>query len=206
MFKVDYNPAAKRWQERIDALPPEKRRMVEEFIASPMKKEDQFLEIKRTRRAKKIGDVFVCTLNGIVYYYGKILQANIVNKDDPWINGCLQVSLFKEKTLEKTLDNFKGDYNNLIGEAPAIITSQYWSMGWFETIGNVPLTEEDRNLDCGYFKSDSRGLSGSFYTVEGKMLDHFPKYFSIYGITTLSGIYDDFRIESIIDPSMLTME
>lgn len=116
-------------------------------------------------------------------------------------NGVLKA--FYENDARSGSDRTIGE---LIGEAPAIITSQYWSMGWFETIGNVPLTEEDRNLDCGYFKSDFRGSSGSFYTVEGKMPDHFPKYFSIYGITTLSGIYDDFRIESIIDPSMLTME
>lgn len=199
MFKIDYNPVYKRFCERNAMLSEEKVMLIQKGLA----KGENFRVIKKTRREKKVGDVFICTVNGVVYYYGKILQANIKNNTDDWINGCLQVSLFKEKTTEKTLDNFFGNYDNLIGGAPFIITSQYWSYGWFETIGNIPLTEKDNNLDYGYYNKDFVGSQGAFYTAEGNVLNHFPKFFSSFGVTTLTGVYNALRDEIIIDPSLL---
>lgn len=174
-------------------------------ISAELAEGKNLLCIKRTRREKKVGDVFVLTLNGVVYYYGKILKSSIKNDKDNWINGCLQVSIFKEKTGQKTLDNFRGDYKNLIGGAPYILTSQYWSSGYFETIGNVPLTEEEINLDCGYYSRGSIREPWIFYTAEGDEMDHLPKFYTSRGVTTTVGVYWDLRAETIVDPSLLEM-
>ena len=160
--------------------------------------------IKRTRREKNDGDIFLCTLNGIVYYYGKILQAKIEHPSDDWINGCILVCIFLEKTIEKNLSNFKGDYKNLL-VCPFIVTSQYWSNGWFETIGNVPLTKEDKELDYGFWDKEIIGPCGSFYKANGEVLDHIPKYFSSYGVKSLNGVYKQLRTEAIINPSLTTI-
>lgn len=203
MFKIDYNPVYERWHERMSVLSEEKRQLIETLVEKRRTKEDNFQIIKRTRREKKDGDVFVCTLNGFVYYYGKILKANIKSIKEGWFNGCILVSMFKEKTLNKSLTDFRGDYKNLIGYAPYIITSQYWSSGWFETIGSVPITDEELNLDFGYFRRNFINPGGTFCRYDESELDHFPKYFNSMGITTLTGISDDYRIEAIIDPTLL---
>ena len=200
MLKLDYNPIKKQWDERMDRLSAGKRELIEQ---GPCMGENLKV-IKRTRREKKDGAIFLCTVNGTVYYYGKILQAKIEHKTDNWINGSILVCIFREKTTEKNLKNFRGNYSDLL-VPPSIVTSQYWSSGWFETIGNVPLTKQDKNLDYGFWDKDLIGPCGGFYKADGMPMEHIPKYFKSYGVTTLSGIYRSIRIETIIDPSLLEM-
>lgn len=201
MFKLDYNPVKKRWDEKFKRLTGEQRALIE---SGPNVGENLKI-IKRTRREKHDGDIFLCTLNGTVYYYGKILQANIEHPLDNWINGCVLICIFLEKTIEKNLKNFKGNYENLL-VSPFIVTSQYWSNGWFETIGNVPLTKEDKELDYGFWDKEFIGPYGSFYKANGEVLDHMPKYFDSYGVTSLNGIYMELRAEAIINPSIMLTE
>lgn len=199
MFKIDYNPLLKRLEERRKNLTENQIKLIKQVPA----KGENLKVLKRARKENHDGDIFVCTLNGIVYYYGKILKAKVV-KNDPssWENGCILVCLFREKTNVRDLRNYKGDYNNILME-PFIVTSQYWSNGWFETIGNEPLTEKDKNLDYGFYSKDFIGSMGGFYRDTGDPLNHFPKHFSGRGVTTLVGVYLELREKSIIDPSLL---
>lgn len=209
MIKIDYNPIERRRQEKLRGATEEQLRRINDS------EEDKgsLQIIKRTRREKHDGDVFVCTLNGKVYYYGKILLANIKDNEDDWLNGCHMIFIFKEKTTEKTLDNFKGDYNNLIC-GPKVITSQFWSSGWFETIGNVPLTEEEKNLDYGFWTGPWGLQSGvgeeskcirpanTFCKIDNTPMDHIPKYIG-YGVAMPLGIYCMVKDETILDPTLL---
>lgn len=210
MFQIDYNPIKKRRDERYKNLSEEQLLLKKEMY----EKGGNLQVLKRTRREKKDGDVFVCSLNGKVYYYGRILQAKIEGNPVSWFNQCLLVIIYREKTAEKNLNNFRGDHNNLLVE-PSAITSQYWSMGMFETIGNIPLTEEERNLDYGFWTTNGYGIivdsknvqlvpPRAFTKADGTLLDHLPKHIG-YGITTTIGIHRDIAVEAIIDPTLLTM-
>ncbi len=202
MFKLDYNPVKARLQKKMAALSEEQKRL----CIKPLQKNENLFFLKRTRQPKRNGDIFVCSLNGKVFYYGKILNSNIQNKDPKsWYNGCLLIVLFKEKTSEKNLNNYHGDYNSLI-EGPYIVTEQYWSNGWFETVGNIPLTADEENLDYGLYKEILTKEEGMFYKVNGDIVDHFPKYFELYGVKTLTGIYSHLRRESILDPTLLIVD
>ena len=207
MYQINFNPVRKRWEERMKNLPAETRKAIESGHDGGNLK-----VLKRTRGKKKDGDIFICTLNGSVYYYGKILQAKIENNPDRWYNECLLICVFREKTREKNLKNFKGDYNDLL-VGPCAVTSQYWSMGFFETIGNAPLTEEERDLDYGFWTGEGLWTIGArgekvclvppntFTKADGSLIDRYPKYIG-YGITTLSGIFSEIRTETLIDPSL----
>lgn len=197
-FKIDYNPLKKRWEEQKKTLSEEQIQMIEKWP----EKGENLKVLKRTRREKHDGDIFLCSLNGTVYYYGKILKANVVNKTDSFMNGGILACIFRDKTTEKNLSKYKGDYANLL-MVPFVVTSQYWSMGWFETIGNIPLTKEDKDLDYGFYNRDFIGLQGGFYKETGESLNHIPKYYKYLGITTLIGVYKELRKQSIIDPSLL---
>ena len=205
MFKIDYNPVLKRWEERKKVLPEETRKELEDFSNRSVIKGENLTVLKRVRKFElKDGDIFLCSLNGKVYYYGKILKAKIDNEQDPWISQGSMVCIFREKTTTKDLSNYKGDYSNLLGMF--MVTRQYWTGGYFETIGNIPLTEEDRNLDYGFYKSELIGCKGCFCKETGEILDHIPKYFDGMGVTTLIGVYRMLKEEAIIDPSLLTMD
>ena len=90
MFKIDYNPVYKRFCERNAMLSEEKVMLIQKGLA----KGENFRVIKKTRREKKVGDVFICTVNGVVYYYGKILQANIK---------CGKITVYRAYALQKQL-------------------------------------------------------------------------------------------------------
>lgn len=210
MFQIDYDPIKRYWDEKNKSLSEEQLRLKKEMY----EKDGNLQVLKRTRREKKDGDIFICSLNGKVYYYGRILQAKIEGNQDDWFNQCLLVIIYREKTAEKNLKNFRGDYNNLL-IVPCAITSQYWSMGMFETIGNIPLTEEEQNLDYGFWTDEGVGtIKGNksvmlvppraFTKVDGTLLDHLPKHIG-YGITTTIGVYHKIAVEAIIDPTLLTM-
>lgn len=198
MYRLDYNPITKRWNERMS----DKTKEIIDLINAPIGKEN-FKKLKASKCPVMDGDIFVCTINDEVYYYGKVIEANLKHASDEWIDGCHVVCIFREKTVTKDLKEYYGNYNNLLVE-PSIVTIDYWRKGWFETIGNIPLTQKDKNLDYGFWDADFIGKGGAFKKADGKVLNHKPKYFNSYGVTSLQGIYMDLRMETILDPSLLT--
>jgi len=92
------------------------------------------------------------------------------------------------------------DYSNLL-IPPAIVGDEYWKKGYFHTIANIPLTEEEKKLDFGFY---SIHFKGNFFCKEtGELLDKEPKLLGMHGITTISGIGLEIEEELIINPSLL---
>jgi hypothetical protein len=89
----------------------------------------------------------------------------------------------------------------------------YWTQGLFYTISNIPVTEEEQNLDYGfwrtrtYINNDNDMIWGGYYVnEEGERLDYVPKIKSLYGITTMTGVASDIKKELIINPNLLKFE
>lgn len=198
MLKLDYNPLKKEWDERMKSLTDEQR----EKIDAPIGKEN-LLVLKKSRKEIKDGDVFVLSPKEGLYFYGKVIMASIKHQNDGWMNGCHVIFLFKCKSKTKDLKNFKPDYHNLLLSGPEIVEGGYWRRGYFENIGNIPLTEEEKNLDYGFFGMEVLSRWGTFKNADGTFLDHHPTFCSAYGILVYAGIYMLIRTESIIDPSLL---
>lgn len=208
MFEIDYNPIAKRYEERFNGLPQEKK----DLINKPLKRNENFIKLKRNKTPIQVGDVFVCSMVEGLYFYGKVLYTNAENeyaKDGKNVGILLHphvVFLFRQRTKEKSLRDFKADYDNLLIK-PAFVTTNYWStLGYFENVGNIPLTKEERALDYGFFHSKPIGQGGTFVKPNGEPIDHIPKIFGIYGIKTYAGMYSCVRDETIIDPTLLKMD
>lgn len=202
MFYVDYNPIQKRYAEKFKNYPQE---LVDKIYNLPLEKGENLQVIKRRRNVEvNTGDVFVLTFDGTFYFYGKVLLANIdhINKSN-WVNGCHVIFVFKNKTLNKTLDDFKPDYDNLIADGPKIVTTGYWKQGRFETIANIPLTEEEKNLDYGFCDSIDLDPGFKMINADGTDMDHMPKYFNGYGVLVYTGIYSYIKEEAILEPSIL---
>ena len=197
MFKLDYNPVSKYWHERISHLTKEQQELRE----APLGRKENLIKLKKSKETVKEGDVFVLSMKGGLYFYGKVLQAKIehVQKNSSYNEGIV-IFIFKCKTNKKTLENFKPDYNKLL-IGPDIVTSGYWAQGYFETIGNIPLTDEEKKLDYGFFRIEGKG--GIILKANGEDMDHMPKYLQSYGISVYAGIYMSLRTEAIIDPTLL---
>jgi hypothetical protein len=192
------NIMSEKWQIRFDNLHPEIQNKLKNFIENDA--ECQLKIIKKTRPKEiKTGDVFVVSPRKGIYFYGRVQKANIESKDN-FVNGNHSIFIYKCKSKEISLDNFKPNFNNLLID-PCIIHKSYWTQGYFYTIGNVPLTEEEKNLDYGFVN-----VFEDFVTEERKKLEIQPCVFGSYGITTIIGVAGKIEQELIIDPSLLEFE
>jgi len=197
MFKLDYNILSKNWKEKVKNLTQEQL----DSIEAPVGKEN-LIRLKKSKELIKTGDIFVLSYKEGLYFYGKVLEANVKHETNSLINGSHVVFIFRNKSHEKNLNDFKADYNNLLC-GPEILTSGYWENGWFETIGNIPLTKEEKKLDYGFFSMETFDRWGTFKKSNGDILKHIPNLCSYYAVSVYAGIYMSIRIESIIDSTLL---
>lgn len=198
MYLTDGNPVLENHHKIKSGLTLEQKTAIDALYEE---KVPGFIVLKRTRREKRVGDVFVCSVQEGVYYYGKILNDCIKVEGSNFYNCCVLVVLYKGCTGRKTMDDFVGDINNIMF-APQIVLPQSWSNGYFETIGNVPLTDEEKTFDYGFWKE--KGISGKGYFVkeDESVLDHMPKCFASMGLTTYFGFSMLIKEAIIIDPSL----
>ncbi|MBA2853958.1 hypothetical protein HNP89_001936 [Methanococcus maripaludis] len=137
---------------------------------------DELLLIKRSRKKPVVGDIFVIQPRKSVYFYGKVIE---VNDHFRTFDAELYVILiYKDKSskLEMT-DNLSPD-NILV--PPMIVNRKGWTSGYFYTVENTELTEEEKNLDYGfkYIITDCF----MFHKATGEKLDHEPLILGTYGI------------------------
>lgn len=180
-FEVDVDIGRYKYEQMLKGATPEQVEAIKKV--DPFK--EWFFPLKRQRRPKKDGDVFVFSLDGKTYYYGKILIAAGIKL---W-EDCPIVVIFNETTDGKNMNGFRGDWSDLLVE-PMLVGCRMWTIGCFETVGNVPLTKYEQNLDLGFAKDYyPKGLPGPrstyFLTLSGEYMDHLPKYVIIGGTTDI---------------------
>lgn len=162
-------------------------------------KEFQLRVIKRKRIRPQEGDVFVLSPREGMYFYGKVLKSNIERVDNnTFIEGSNVVAIFNCKTREISLEDYKPNYDDLLIRI-AIVDYSYWTRGYFYTIANIPLDENEKNIDYGFY---SVGF-GKFYKSTGEEIMHKPKIFGMNGITTIIGIAKEIESEFIFNPKLL---
>ncbi|HHT7755644.1 Imm26 family immunity protein [Streptococcus suis] len=80
------------------------------------------------------------------------------------------------------------DYDNLL-IPPVIVSDDYWKKRYFYTISNIPLTEEEKSIDFGFYKIHFK--TNFFCKENGEILEKEPKLLGIHGLTTITGIATD---------------
>jgi hypothetical protein len=192
------NPISIEWKYRYLAQPPEIQEKLD-AINNMNPKEYQLKMIKRSKNELKDGDIFVLSPREDVYFYGKVLKANINHTSkDPFIDGKNLIFIFQSKSKEINLLNFKADYNKLLIK-PEIVDRSYWTKGLFFTIGNEEITHFEKDMDYGFYKHSF----GKYYKEDGVEINHKPPFLGIYGIATITGVASKIEKELIINPSLL---
>ena len=193
-------PISKKYKDRYNRQTTEIKEKLDTF----RNKDYQLKVIKKTRPNIETGDVFLLSPREGVYFYGKVLKSKIKTiNNDTFVEGKQTILIFKCKTQTPTMDNFYPYYSDLLIE-PSIVDKSYWTKGYFYTIGNVPLSDMELNLDYGFYKSGIPGIrDGWFCTEEGEKLKEEPKLMGIYGVATITGIAAGVETELIMDDSLL---
>lgn len=137
---------------------------------------DELIRIKRSRKQLKDGDIFVIQPKPSVYYYGKVIKANMTN-DNINMDGMNIIYIYNQSTDEIVMPEYL-DPNKLLIQ-PEIVNRTGWTSGYFYTIGNMEVTQEELNFDCGFCQNR---VGMPFVDLEGKRLNHIPKYRSVCAI------------------------
>ena len=99
----------------------------------------------------KVGDVFVVQTHPDIYFYGKVLSKELgiydeVNKISPDY-----VLLFYKQYCDSIIMPEKDLLLSNLMLRPQLQIKHIFSSGFAKVIGNIPLTEEEKNIDLGFF-------------------------------------------------------
>ncbi len=139
---------------------------------------DYLISMKKSTKKPQEGDVFVLQPIKDMFYYGKVIQTNLRSVNS-FINGMTLIYIYKHCSKNnKEIPNELENEELLI--PPVIVNHQPWRKGYFETVGNVGVTERDRNIDFAFWRISTE----KYVDINGQviMLDRKPKYRSVYGL------------------------
>lgn len=138
---------------------------------------DYLISMKKSNKKPQEGDVFVLQPIKDMFYYGKVIQTNLRSVDS-FINGMTLIYIYMYCSINKEMPNDLENEELLI--PPVIVNHQPWRKGYFETIGNVGVSENEKNIDFSFWDI----CREKYVDINGQviMLDSEPKYRSIYGL------------------------
>lgn len=142
------NPIALRYNKVYNSLSNEQRQQWDNIEYLP-KEQWRLKKIRRVRKPEiSAGTIFALLLPENVYMFGKIVEDKL---SLPNIEKDFFVA-FISSQVSDDINHFPHvihDENIILG--PVIISDGLWKNGTFFTVGYEPLTEDEMNLDYGFF-------------------------------------------------------
>lgn len=198
--KKKVNPIADEWK-LLYAQQSDKVKEKLDALDNMKPKDYQLKVIKKTKQEIKDGDVFILSPRDNIYFYGKVLKANISHiSNDIFVQGKHLVFIFKNKSKNPSIDEFSTDYSELLIR-PTIVDISYWNKGLFFNVGNIPITEAEKGMDYGFLKIGIK--SNTYYKEDGTVMNNKPEMLGIFGISTITGVASKVEQQLIINPDLL---
>ena len=178
---LNYDPFLKEYNKKISNIKKDRQEKLD-LIGSIPAKRKQLNIVKKTKEKPQKGDVFVIEPIKGEYYYGIVLEANILSTKK-WINNTNIIVIFNVKTRELDMKNYNPDFRNLIVRLSCVDNS-YWEKGYFYKVGEDHAT----NLKYGFFEFNKDCNGGYFIDYNGNYLQYIPEIYNRLAIKTDIGI------------------
>jgi len=136
---------------------------------------NDLISMKKSSKNPQEGDVFVLQPTKGMFYFGKVIQTNLKSTDS-FINGMTLIYIYKYCSINKELPLELEKEEFLI--APTIVNNQPWLKGYFETIGNVQVSENERTVEFAFWDV----LKEEYVDISGQTITQKPQYWSVYGL------------------------
>lgn len=153
---------------------------------------DLLIKMESSRKQRKEGDVFVIQPSKDLFFYGKVIRTKI-QINDPLMNGGHLVYIFNHSATSLEIPKYLNPNNLII--PPQIINNQGWSKGYFKTLGIQPVTDEECQIDYGYFDIVSKG----YVNEEGFPLNRRPKVYGDFGLGSYGSVA--YALKKVLDSS-----
>lgn len=139
----------------------------------------ELIPMKKSRKRPTVGDVFVIQPKENDFYFGKVIQTNIQGKNANF-NRMNLIYMYNCLSHTKEIPDHLDRHEFIF--PPTVVNFQGWLKGYFETVGNQPITEKETSIDYGFF--DDYKTRDKFYNVEGERIDHEPLYKDFHGLAS----------------------
>lgn len=139
---------------------------------------EHLISMKKSRKKPQEGDVFVLQPIEGVFYFGKVIQTYIKSVDS-FVNGMTLIYVYQYSSDSKEIPDALENEELLI--PPVVVNHQPWIRGYFETIGNGGVSEQERNVDFAFWDV-LRGKYVDITSGQEIVLKREPKYRSIFGL------------------------
>ena len=164
-----------------------------------MRLKEEFSELVSMQASKKNpneGDVFIVQPKKGIYFYGKVIKTNI-QSINPFFNKMNLIYLYKESSQEVKMLDYMNSNQLLI--PPVVVNNQGWLKGYFMTIGNIAVTDEEYSVDFGFWST----VRNKYFDLSGNELKKEPKYHSIFGLGSYGVVGRDIQKVLQENPELL---
>jgi hypothetical protein len=153
---------------------------------------DLLIQMEPSRKHRKEGEVFVIQPSKGLFFFGKVIRTKI-QLSDPIMNGGHLIYIFNYSSESLVMPEYLNPNNLLI--PPQIINNQGWSKGYFKTLGIQKVTDEERQIDYGFFDIVSKG----YVNEEGVPMNRKPKVYGDFGLGSYGTVA--YGLKEVLDPS-----
>lgn len=140
---------------------------------------NRLIAMKKFRKAPCEGDVFCLQPLEGIFYFGKVIKANMENPD---IHGHTLIFIYDICSTDKNARfNFE---NKELLIPPIIVNQQSWIKGYFETLYNTSVLEYEKKLDYGFLNVLKNIIKEEkeYLDINGNVMDHVPQYYEMYAL------------------------
>ncbi|KJS16093.1 MAG: hypothetical protein VR69_10860 [Peptococcaceae bacterium BRH_c4b] len=139
------------------------------------------IKMEPSRKKPKEGDVFVIQPEKGLYYLGRVIRTNISSKD-PFVNGSSLIYIYDNSVKSLEIPSSLANRELLI--PPQIVNNLGWVRGYFKTIGNLPVLQEDLLEDYGFWDV----ITQRYVDEEGKVIAKQPKVIGSYALGSYGSV------------------
>lgn len=157
----------------------------------------ELIKIKVSRKTPCAGDIFVIQPKEGIYVFGKVIDVKISSKN-PFLNGWNLIYIFNKFSKQMILPDFLDPKQFLI--PPMMVNNQGWLKGYFLTIGNSNVTEEERTIDLGFWDD----IKKYYVDINGNMLSRTPGVCSFYGLGSYGAVGRS--VQKVLKPNPKLLE
>ena len=142
---------------------------------------NDLIAMKKTSKKPEEGDIFVLQPSKGIFYFGKVIETG-VKSIDSFVNGMTLIYVYQYWSYEKIIPQELDKKKFLI--APAVVNHQPWRKGYFETIGNIMVTQNEKNVEFAFWNV----LKDKYVDISGKEIENKPLICGIYGLASYGAI------------------
>lgn len=142
---------------------------------------NDLIAMRKTMKKPQEGDVFVLQPISGRFYFGKVIETDVKSKDS-FINGMMLIYIYQCYSFDQVIPQDIESNELLI--APMVVNYQPWRKGYFETIGNVGVSQKERNMEFAFWHV----LKKKYVDINGQVIENKPKYCGIFGLGSYGAV------------------